>query len=60
MNMEFDNQLLEMPNLAKLTDLNAFEYIQRKVFKLKNCKTFFKVVLSIRASSMQFTDIDAF
>ena len=50
--MEFDNQFLEMPNSAKSTNLDAFKYIWRTAFKLENCGTPFKVVLSIKIPSM--------
>ena len=35
--MEFDDQFLDTPNLAKLTDL--FECAWRKVFKLEDTDT---------------------
>ena len=37
-----------MPNLAKLTDLDAFKRAWRTVFKLKDYRTPSEVVLSIR------------
>ena len=45
--MEFNNQLLEMPNLAKLTNLDALKRELRKVLKLKDYKTPSKVALSV-------------
>ena len=50
--MEFNNQLLEMPNLAKSTNLNTFKRELRKALKLKNYKTPFKIALSISVPSI--------
>ena len=41
-----------MPNLAKLTDLNAFKRELRKALKLEDYGTPSKVVLSIKVSSI--------
>ena len=57
-NMEFNDQLLETPNLAKLTNSDALKRELRIVLKLKNYGTPFKVVLSVSVPSIQFTNID--
>ena len=57
--MEFNNQLLETPNSAKLTNLNTFKRELKKALKLKNYGTPSKVALSVSVPGMQFTNIDA-
>jgi hypothetical protein len=59
LDIEFDNQLLETPNLAKLTNLDALERKLRKALKLEDYRTPLKVVSSVKVPSMQSTNIDA-
>ena len=58
-NMEFDDQLLETPNSAKLTNLNTLKRKLRKALKLEDYRTLFKIALSANIPSIQSTNINA-
>jgi len=57
--MEFDDQLLKMPNSAKSTDSDALERKLRKALELEDYGTPPKLVLSAEVPSMQSTNTDA-
>ena len=51
-NIEFNNQLLETPNLAKLTNLDALKCELRIALKLEDYRTPFKVASSVSVPSI--------
>lgn len=57
--MEFNDQLLETPNSAKLTNSDALERELRKALKLEDYGTPSKVALFASVPSIQSTNIDA-